>query len=132
MKKLLASIALMALPAMASAESYKCTTTNYGNGGWVSNLFYFDYDPKTNTATAIDYYINEVHDAPIKVDWKQRSENSYQFNWKVKGVKASNGGGAILSYRFILFKDRMAFSLNGQNHGYENVISARGTCERVG
>lgn len=131
MKKILAIVAALALPTAAAAETYVCETTNFGGGGWVPPKIILAYDTKAQVGSAFDGFIKSIHEVPIPVEWKRRSDTSYIFNWKLKGLKASNGGKGINSYKVTLFTARNAFSLSGRRHGYDNVISGSGTCERV-
>lgn len=131
MKRLLMSVALIALPALASAGEYICNTTSVGRNGGVSSKLYLAYDAATGKAYAYDGFISQVSEDPIEVKWKQRSETSHQYNWTVKGIDITNSGKGIISHRVILFLDRMEFSLSGRLHGFGNVISGEGTCKKA-
>ena len=132
LKKLALCFALLALPAMTSAEEYMCDTTSFGNDGWIPPKIFLSYDPKTDRAFAYDGILASVSKKPVEVKWKRRSETSYQFNWTTNDVKMSNDGSSTVSHRVILFLDRMTFSMGGQLHGYDNTIRGSGTCKRVG
>jgi len=118
-------------PMVGMAASFDCTTKNFGRGGWVSKRYIAAYDDGAGAGSMIDAGINEVHGAPIPVDWKRRSDTSSTFRWKLKGANISNAGKAILSYKFTLFESRNEFTLSGRLHGYDNVISASGTCKKI-
>lgn len=120
-----------ALPLAASAEAYKCTTTQSGKGGWVPPELILAYDTKAEVGSAYDPYIHHVHKTPIPVEWSRRSETSFVFRWTIKGVKSTNVGSGINSYKVVLFTDRNAFILSGRRHGYSNVINGSGTCQRI-
>ena len=130
LKKLIFCFALKS-PLSAAAESYVCTTTNFGQHGWVGDRIGLTYDLKSGTAMAIDFGIQEIHGKPIPVEFRKRSDTSFILNWKIKGLKASNGGSGINSYKVTLFTSRNKFTLSGRRHGFGNVISASGTCKPV-
>jgi len=128
---LFAAIALFAVPLSATAESYDCETKHFGRGGWVPERIILAYDTKEKVGSAFDSMINHLHQAPIPVEWSARSATSFTFKWKLKGLKSSNGGKGINSYRVTLFTAQNKFTLTGRRHGYDNVISASGTCKKI-
>jgi hypothetical protein len=128
MKYMFLSAIVALTPISAMAESYDCTTTNFGRGGWVGEQMILAFDEKANVGSAYDSGINEVHKAPISVKFKKWSDNRYQFNWTVEGIKSSNAGGSIMSYKVTLRPQSGTFTLSGVLHGYDNVISGSGTC----
>jgi hypothetical protein len=131
MKRFLLTAALIAAPLATAAESYDCTTTNFGRGGWVPERIILGYDAKAKAGSAFDAMINHIHKAPIPVEFSQRSDTSYIFKWRLEGLKATNGGPGINTYKVTLFTARNKFTLSGRRHGYDNVISASGTCKRI-
>ncbi len=130
-KSLFLSAILALSPIAAAAESYKCTTTNFGVDGWVPPVIILGVDQEANVGSAFDSGIQEVHKAPIPVKFKKWSDNRYQFNWTVKGIKSSNAGGGTMSYKVTLRPQSGTFTLSGLLHGYDNVISGSGTCELI-
>lgn len=123
------ALALLATPGLS--ETYDCTTTNYGSDGWISDRIILGLDREAEVGSAFDYYINEVHKAPIPVTLKKRNETSYRFDWKLRNVKSNNSGSAILSHIVILNTSARTFTIRGRLHGYDNVIRGNGTCEVV-
>ncbi|WP_120502793.1 hypothetical protein [Sulfitobacter mediterraneus] len=128
---LLAAMAALILPTGAMAEAYDCETKHFGIGGWVPERIILAYDTEAEVGSAFDAMINHLHKAPIPVDWAARSETSFTFKWKLRGLKATNGGKGINSYRVTLFTSLNKFTLSGQRHGYDNVISASGTRKKI-
>lgn len=131
MKSLFLSAILALSPIAAAAESYKCTTTNFGVDGWVPPVIILGVDQEANVGSAFDGYINSVHKAPIPVKFKKWSGARYQFNWKLKDVDISNDGSSTVSYKVTLRPKKGEFTLSAQLHGYDNVISGSGTCEMI-
>ncbi len=131
MIKIFSIIFFLLTPIVALAETYKCTATNFGVGGWVSSEIILEFDTATLQAYAIDAAIYEVHKKPVPVRFRRRSDTSLIFNWTVRGVKSRNAEKAIISYKVTLFTDRNKFTLSGRLHGYDNVISASGTCAKL-
>ncbi|MFT6676769.1 MAG: hypothetical protein ACJAVM_002974 [Sulfitobacter sp.] len=131
MKWFLFAAAALALPLAAAAETYDCETKNFGRGGWVPERIVLDYDTKAGVGTALDGLIKHLHGKPIPVEWSKRSDTSFIFRWTLKGLKATNGGTGINTYKVTLFTAQNKFSLSGRRHGYDNVISGSGTCKRV-
>ncbi len=131
MKTLFLSTLLTLSPIFALAESYKCTTENFGRGGWVSEVIILAIDRDANVGSAFDYGINAVHKTPIPVKLKRWSDNRFQFNWTLKGIKSRNGGKSIVSYKVTLRPKSGKFTLSGQLHGFDNVISGSGSCALI-
>lgn len=130
-KSLFLSAILALSPIAAAAESYKCTTTNFGVDGWVPPVIILGFDQEANVGSAFDALINSVHKAPIPVKFKKWSDTRFQFNWTLKDVRSVNDGGSTLSYKVTLRLNSGTFALSGQYHGYDNVISGSGTCELI-
>lgn len=126
---LVAVLAILGTPVLS--ESYDCTTTKYGTGGWVSNRIILGLDRKANAGSAFDYFIKETKKAPIPVTLKKRSDTSYQFDWKLRNVKVSSSGSDILSHTVVLNTQAMTFTIRGRLHGYDNLISGSGTCKII-
>jgi hypothetical protein len=130
--KLLFLSAILALsPIAAAAESYKCTTTNFGVDGWVPPVIILGVDQEANVGSAFDGIIKSVHNAPIPVKFKKWSDARFQFNWSVKGVDISNDSSSTVSYKVTLRPKSGKFTLSAQLHGFDNVISGSGTCELI-
>ena len=130
MRLITLAASLAAAPAFAG-QTYDCETKNFGRGGWVSDRIILAFDEEAKAGSAYDAFIHHIHKTPIPVKWRKRSESSYTFNWTVEGLESKNVGKSTVSYKVTLFADRRAFSLNGRLHGYDNVISASGTCKLV-
>lgn len=132
LKKPLSAFVLIgasALPALA--QSYDCTTTRFGSGGFVSDRIILGLDRAANAGSAYDYFIDQVHDAPIPVDLTKRSDTSYKFDWKLRNVEVSNEGSGVLSHTVTLNTAALTYTLRGRLHGYDNHISASGTCKVI-
>ncbi|MEH6645392.1 hypothetical protein [Sulfitobacter sp.] len=131
MKYLFLSAILTLSPFASVAESYDCTTTDFGFGGFVVSRIILAFDAEATVGFAYDAFINEVHKASIPVKFKKWSDNRYQFNWTLKGVKSSNVGTSTLSYKVTLRPQSGTFTLSGVYHGYDNPISGAGTCKLI-
>lgn len=125
-------IAIFALaPIAAAAESYKCTTENFGVHGFVPPVIILGVDQEANVGSAFDDYIASVHNAPIPVKFKKWSDARFQFNWSLNEVDVSNVGGSTVSYKVTLRPKSGKFTLSAQLHGYDNEINGSGNCELI-
>ncbi|NNE53168.1 MAG: hypothetical protein HKN30_12310 [Sulfitobacter sp.] len=77
MKSISIILMTMLLPAAAIADTYRCETKNFGRGGWVPSEMILSYDEAKGEATAFDPMIKHLHENPILVDMKRRSDTSF-------------------------------------------------------
>lgn len=119
------------LPLAGMAQTFDCSTTRFGPDGFVSDKVFLGLDRDANAGSAYDYFINQVHKAPIPVELTKRSETSFQFKWRLSGVTISNEGSGVLTHTVTLNTARQTFTVRGRLHGYENVIRGEGTCTVV-
>jgi hypothetical protein len=131
MKTLIFAAALAFAPLAAAAESYDCTTTNFGQGGWVPDRIILGLDRKANAGSAFDGLIKHVHKTPIPVKLKQWSETRFQFNWTLDDVDISNESSGSISYKVTLHPQKGKFTLSAILKGYDNQISGSGTCKLI-
>jgi hypothetical protein len=131
MKHVFLSAIMAFAPIAAVAESYDCTTTNFGIHGWVPPRIILAFDRKEEVGSALDAVIQSVHKAPIPVKFKKWSDNRFQFDWTLKGVQSDNAGSSTLSYKVNLRPQSKSFTLSARNHGYDNVITGSGSCKRI-
>lgn len=132
MRKRLPTIFLAgAIATGAGADVYECTTTQFGNGGFVGEGYFLAFDRQAKAGSVLDWAIQQVHKAPIPVDVFNPSPSRWQFRYTVIGVQTSNSGSAKVSYRIGLNTQTNRFRISGRLHGYDNRITGRGTCRRV-
>ncbi len=131
MKTSIFAAALVLTPMAAAAESYDCTTTNFGQGGWIPPRIILAMDRDANAGSAFDALIKQVHKTPIPVKLKKWSEKRFQFNWSLDGVNISNAGSGSIDYKVTLYPEKGKFSLSGILKGYDNPISGSGTCKLI-
>ena len=131
MKTSIFAAVLVLYPMAAAAESYDCTATNFGQGGWVPPRIILAMDRDANAGSAFDALIKQVHKTPIPVKLKKWSEKRFQFNWSLDGVNISNDGSGSIAYKVTLYPEKGTFSLSGILKGYDNPISGSGTCKLI-
>ncbi|MFK7835267.1 MAG: hypothetical protein AB8B60_03510 [Sulfitobacter sp.] len=131
MKQCILTLFVVLFPALVAADTYRCETTNFGRGGWVAPVILVNVDPAQNKARVFEGLIKTFQETPIEAKFKPRANAAFQLNWRVDGIKARDGGTGTNTYRMTVFPARNAFTLSGQRVGYDNVISAQGTCKKV-
>ena len=131
MKKVIATLAAIALPLSAHAAVYECDRTNKGSGGWVPPKTFLEINDAGTEAQAIDGIIKSVHDKPIPVAIKKKANGTYELSWKLRNVKTRNAGSTILAHTLTFDPSALTYKLRGRLHGSDNNISGRGTCKRI-
>lgn len=127
---LLAASTMAAGAQAAALQKYECETKNSARYGWISSKFYLSYDAQAKRGWAYDSMIRSQQKDMREVDFKVRSDTSYQFKWTMEDLKGRDGR-VDATYKVTLFTARNAFSVSGHLHGWGNQLAGNGTCKRV-
>ncbi len=73
------------------AQTYECSLSAEGRGGFVSNKVFIRFENGGAQAMVIDNMINHVHGKPIAVRSKKISGGRYPLKWKPKKLALLEG-----------------------------------------
>ena len=130
--RFLLTVGAALLASSLAAETFDCTMTSKGIGGFIGNRMLLSVDPETGEGAALDGAIFSVHGKAVPVETTRTSSVRWRFKYTVEGVPVSNEGTGIVSYTVHLNTQRMRVNVSGRLHGFDNQISGSGRCERVG
>ena len=131
MKRFLACLLAASIlsPGFASAALFKCATEST-QGGVVQDILLIQLNETTGEAMVLDPLINHIYGQAIVATTKKRSSTSWRLKWIVRELELRNGN-VDLDMNAVLNLSRNSVNITGTYLGYDNVISGRGTCERV-
>jgi len=132
MKQYLLTAAVVALPSLASALTLECQVPeSSAGGGYISDLYVFEYDEKSGKALVADAWIMYIHDAPIAAKVTEDSTKKLAFSWNLI-ITNSSGQNTKMQYRATYFKGTKEVSVAGTPGGaYDGNFRGRGTCKVV-
>ena len=125
-----AAIALAACGTGANALALECSipTSNSG-GGYVTDVYVFDYQEKSGKAVVADGWIMHYHDAPISAKVAQDTDKKLVLTWT---LQMTNGSGqqTKMQYRASYFKQNKQLTVPASpGGGYSNLFEGRGKCK---
>lgn len=116
-------------PGLASSAVFKCETKST-QGGIVQDILLIELNESTGEAMVFDPLIQHIYGQPIVAKTKKRSATSWRLKWIVREIELRNGR-ADLDLNAVLNLARNTVNITGTYLGYDNIISGRGTCERI-
>jgi hypothetical protein len=131
MKALLPIAAIVATVAStAQALTLECRVSDLSRGGgYVTELYVFQYDEAAGKALAADGWIMEQFDAPIPAKVTDDTAKKLVFSWSLK-MKSSSSQLLKMSYRASYFRDTGKFTVRASPGGaYSNDFEGRGSCK---
>lgn len=124
-----ATLALL-VPAAASGAVYECHV-NQGamNGGWITDLYFFEHDQAAGSVLVYDGLIDHFNKGePVEGTVSKATDAQLAFRWSVFVVD-SLGQRTKLNFRGVLYFAKSEFSVQGEPVGYADRFNARGVCK---
>lgn len=124
--------AYFALSVSAQALTLECSvpSSNQG-GGFVTELYVFQYDEDTGKALAADGWIMEQHDAPIPAKVSEDTDKKLVLTWTLRFTVGA-GQQTKMQYRATYFKgNRQVIIRAVPGGGYSNNFEGRGKCKEI-
>lgn len=126
-----AAFFISTVPALALTLECKITKSSAG-GGYITDIYYFDYDEAKGKALVADgliYYYNK--DQPIAAKVPEDSNKKLVFTWAVK-ITTNTGQTANMQFRASYFKGDKTILVRAVPGGdYSNNFESRGKCKAV-
>jgi hypothetical protein len=126
-----ATLFLSAAPGFSLTLECKIPKSNAG-GGYITDLYVFQYDEGTGKAVAADgliYYYND--DQPMVVKVADDSAKKLVLTWNVQ-MTAGNGQMTKMQFRASYFKgDKSLIVRAVPGGGYSNDFEGRGKCKSI-
>jgi hypothetical protein len=123
---------LIGLPTLCNALTLECKVpkTNSG-GGYITELYVFQYDEATGKALAVDGAIMYYHDAPIPVRVSDDSAKKLVLSWTLQ-ITTGSGQQSKMQYRASYFKQTKEIIVRAvPGGGYSNNFEGRGKCKAI-
>lgn len=130
-KLLIGAAVLSAFSTVSMAEVLECNLkTNASSGGWVTEVYYFEYEPDGKKARVYDGVIEHFEGAPIAADITENTAKKMVFNWNL----ATNNQGQTIRMRFraAYFKTNKSVNIRVfPDSAYVGEFSGEGKCKVV-
>lgn len=128
---LFAAVAISAFSNVAVAEVLECNLkTNASSGGWVTEIYYFEYEPNGTKARVYDGVIEHFEGAPVGADITENTAKKMVFNWSL----ATNNQGQTIRMRFraAYFKTNKSVNIRAfPDSAYVGEFTGEGKCKIV-
>lgn len=127
----LAALFLSSVPALSLTLECNITKSSAG-GGYITDVYYFDYDEdkgKAYVSDALIYYFNDEQPMVAKVS--EDTARKLVFSWN---VQMTNGTGqmAKMLFRASYFKSEKTVTVRAvPGGGYSDNFESRGKCKAV-
>ena len=125
-----AAVATIGFAVQAQATVLNCTMAmTAGGGGWITNLYVFEYDEKAGKARVIDGVIDRFVGEPIPAKMSESTAKKLVFSWN---VQMTNGSGqqTKMQYRAAIIKGDKSITVRATpGGGYDNSFEDRGKCK---
>jgi hypothetical protein len=134
LKRCLSSFAVLALTSVAaSALTLECKVKkSSAGGGYLTEVYYFDYDGQGDKALVSDaliYYYND--EQPLTAKVSEDTARKLVFSWNVQ-MTNQTGQMTKMQFRGSYFKAEKTFTVRAvPGGGYTNNFESRGTCKSV-
>ena len=125
----LSAVCLLAAPAYADVLECKLKP-NADSGGWVTELYYFEYDAGTGTARVEDAVIHSEEGGPIAATISEDTQKKLVLTWDVT-MTNSTGQTTRMLFRAAYFKADGSVIVRAVPSGYVDKFEARGKCKKV-
>ena len=126
-----AALFLSAIPAFSLTLECKIPKSNAG-GGFITELYIFQYDESSGKAIAADgliYYYNDEQPMAVKVT--DDSAKKLVFSWNVQ-ITAGNGQLTKMQFRASYFKGDKSIVIRAvPGGGFSNDFEGRGKCKSI-
>lgn len=130
MKRLLATLACLALPTIAAAKpiTMQCLVSG-PDGGWIAEQIFFEYDSDRDAARVVDPIILHFDKEPKVAEISEDTNKKLVLKWRVAARAGSQT--TKFAYRLAFFKGNGKVTVQAHPHGFVNNFSARGRCQRT-
>jgi hypothetical protein len=128
--RFVATTALFCLPSSASALTLECKVpeTNAG-GGYITELYVFEYNESSGEAIVADGWIMHLHDAPIAARVSEDTNKKLALTWNLI-ITNSSGQNTKMQYRAVYYKGNKELVVRGTpGGGYGGDFEGRGKCK---
>ncbi len=132
MSRFVLATAMLALAATtAGADVLECKLkVNSNAGGWITDLYYIEWDPGTGEARVMDGVIQHFEGAPIAATISEDTDKKTVFGWKVAAF--NQGQNITMRYRAAYFKSTNAVTVKAfPDSAYSGEFEAQGKCRKV-
>ncbi|MCU0827366.1 MAG: hypothetical protein MUE52_08145 [Tabrizicola sp.] len=127
-----AAAALLATSSLAQALTLECNipSTNSG-GGYVTELYVFEFNEQTGEALVADGWIMHVHDTPIAAKVSDNSKKKLALSWNLV-ITNSSGQQTKMQYRAAYYKETKEVVVRATpGGGYGGSFEGRGKCKTL-
>jgi hypothetical protein len=130
-RRSLSAIAAIFFVTSANAEVLECRLQPNANaGGWVTDLYYFEYQAGSDTGTVVDGVIQYEEGGPISAKITENTEKKIVFTWKLSVF--NQGQNVTMRYRAAHFKGNRSITVKAfPDASYVGEFLASGTCKKV-
>jgi hypothetical protein len=128
--KIVSTAALICGATQANATLLECNIKPTENtNGFVTELYYFEYEPGAKEATVADALIQYFNDGPITAKLAEDTKKKTVFSWSVL-VTGNAGAQTKMQYRAAYFKADKSITITATpGGGYGGSFEARGKCK---
>jgi hypothetical protein len=128
--KIVSTAALICGATQANATLLECNMRPTDtSGGYVTELYFFEYEPGAKEATAADAIIQYYNDGPITAKLSEDTKKKTVFTWNVI-MTNSTGQQTKMQYRAAYFKADKSITIRATpGGGYVGDFEARGKCK---
>jgi hypothetical protein len=133
LKPLLATAAfLIGMPTLSHALTLECAIPKSNSGGgFITELYIFEYDEATGRALAADGAIIYYHDSPIPVEVTDDTSKKLVFSWTLQ-ITSATGQLSKMQYRASYFKQTKDITVRAvPGGGYSDRFEGRGKCKVI-
>ncbi len=127
----LAALFLSSVPALSLTLECKITKSSAG-GGYITDIYYFDYDEANGKALVSDALIYHFNDEqPLVAKVSEDTARKLVFSWNVQ-MTNSTGQMTKMQFRASYFKAEKTVTVRAvPGGGYSNNFEGRGKCKAV-
>jgi hypothetical protein len=124
--------ALVLVPSLAGALTLECKVpkSNAG-GGYITDLYVFEYNEASGDAIVADGWIMHLHDAPIPARVSENTKKKLALSWNLS-ITNGTGQQTTMQYRAVYYKGNKELLVRGTPGGsYGGNFEGRGKCKTL-
>lgn len=123
---------LFSLPTVAGALTLECKLpTNNAGGGYITELYVFEFNEETGEALVADGWIMHLNNAPIPAKVSDNSKTKLALTWNLV-ISNNSGQTTKMQYRAAYFKQTKEVLIRAvPGGGYAGGFEGRGKCKSI-